>query len=144
MQRWIRDAFSRSPGACAWEGSGRLWGAVAFWTTLSTLRLLQGDDSQFCVFIHDFWRAGHGGGGAPPGSTWQSREGGKKEASSLHQFPALRGLETSFFFFFNLWSDVTKSDFPDFEFVIIIIETQRKFTFVLLVRSAHEMSPVDI
>jgi len=56
----------------------------------------------------------------------------QKAASSLHQFLVLRGPETSFYF--NPWSGVAKSDFPDFEFVIILGETQWKFTFVSLIR----------
>lgn len=90
--------------------------------------VVQNDYSQFCAFM--IFREQDKAGeehirGAPRGKVTV----GQVEALSLHQFLVLRGQETSFFL--HLWSGVAKSDFPDFEFVIIIRETGWKFTFVI-------------
>lgn len=68
--------------------------------------------------IHDFRGARRGRGGAHLGSTAQRGEGGTEGGIF---FTSISGIKrTGDLFFFNPWSGVAKSDFPDFEFVIIL------------------------
>ena len=53
-------------------------------------------------------------------------------------------MKTGELFFLYPWSDVAKSDFTDFEFVITIAEAWLKFTFVSLRRQPHQMHIVKI
>lgn len=55
---------------------------------------------------------------------------------SLSTSGAQQEAGTSFLFYLRL--DVTKSDFPDFEFVITAVKTWLKFIFASLIRQTHE------
>lgn len=103
--------------------------------------VVQNDYSQFCAFMI-FREQDKVGEEHNPGSTSQKGDGGTGGGAFLTSVSGVK--RTGDLFFLHPWSGVAKSDFLDFEFVIIIRETGWKFTFVSLVRQACEISIVNI